>query len=438
MILSDPTTVSVKKTASWSLLVLGAFSLPFLPAPTLGGTPIAAAPVAAVQVPSGDQPAKAVTTSAKPDRKRITATTPGDQKENPPAPATLRETVRVMQPLVREVTDHAKFVGHIVAAREVDLRARASGTLVVVFCGPGQMVKLDEPLFKIDPRLYKAALDQAEAELERVRARRTLKQKELAGVKRLEEKHAVSHEEVQLYEVQVLEADAALKGAEAARDVSRLNLEFTDIKAPIAGRISGPVLGQGNVAVADTTHLATIVSTDRVLVTFDVPENLSLLLHRLRPKLFEGKDEVAVVLADGTDYARRGKIDSIEAGIDTATGTARWRASIPNPDGLLLPGMSVRVRLATSAPHKATLVPEEAVLTDSGRKSVFVVTGQDIVQRLSVKFGPVYDGWRSVEGLHADEWVVIDGTQRIREGAKVQATRVPPPAESSPPPRCKQ
>ena len=170
MILSDPTTVSVKRTAPWALLVLGAFSLPFLPAPTWGGTPFAAAPVAAVQTPSGDQPAKAVTTSAKPDRKPNTATTPGDQKENPPAPATPRLTVRVMQPIVREVTDYAEFVGHIIAAREVDLRARASGTLIAVFCSPGQVVKRDEPLFKIDPRLYKAALDQAEAELERVRA----------------------------------------------------------------------------------------------------------------------------------------------------------------------------------------------------------------------------------------------------------------------------
>ena len=219
-----------------------------------------------------------------------------------------------------------------------------------------------------------------------------------------------------------------MKVAEAARDVSRLNLEFTEVRAPFAGRVSGPVLGQGNVAVADTTHLATIVSTDRVWVTFNVPENISLRLRRLRSEPYEGKGEVVVGLADGTDYPHRGKIDSIEVGIDTATGTARWRASIPNPDGLLLPGMSVRVRMVTSAPHKAILVPEQATLEDEGRQSVFVVTGQDIVQRRPVKIGPDYDGLRSVEGLHADEWVVIDGVRRIREGEKVQAKRVPPPA----------
>jgi RND family efflux transporter MFP subunit len=438
MILSDPTTVPVKRTAPWALLVLGAFSLPLLPAPTWGGTPLTAAPGAAVQVPSGDQPAKAVTAPVEPDRKPKTATTPGDQKGEPPAPATPRGTVRVMQPLVREVTDSVEFMGHIIAAREVDLRARASGTLIAVFCGPGQVVKRDEPLFKLDPRLYKAALDQAEAELERVRARRTLKQNELAGVKKLEKKNVVSHEEVQHFEDELHEADAAVKVAEAARDVSRLNLEFTEIKAPFAGRVSGPVLGQGNVAVADTTHLATIVSTDRVLVTFNVPENISLRFRRLRSKPYEGKGEVAVVLAAGTDYPHRGKIDSIEVGIDPATGTSRWRASIPNPDGLLLPGMSVRVRMVTSAPHKAILVPGQAIFENGGRNTVFVVTGEDIVQRRPVRIAGEQDGLVSVEDLRADEWVVTVGMRRISEGAKVQATRVPPPAETSPPPRGKQ
>ena len=208
--------------------------------------------------------------------------------------------------------------------------------------------------------------------------------------------------------------------------------------APFAGRISGPVLGQGNVAVADTTRLATIASTDPACVTFNVPESISLHFNRLRSERRESKGEawvglpVAVGLADETDFPRRGKVDSIETRFDTTTGAARWRASIPNPDGLLLPGLSVRVRLATSAPHKAILVPEQATLSDGNQESVFVVTGQDIVQIRPVKIGPVYDGLRSVEGIQADEWVVIDGMSRIREGAKVLATRVPPPAEPSP------
>ena len=412
--------------------------MPFLPAPTSGGTRIAAAPVAADQVPSEDPLSQAVTTPAETDRKPNTATGQGDQKGDPPSPPP--GTVRVTQPVAREVSDYEEFPGHIVATREAELRARVSGTLTQAYCRPGQVVNLGEPLFKIDPRLYKAALDQADAELERVRARRTLKQNELAGTKTLEANHAVSHDEVHRFEVELLEADASVKVAEAARDVARLNLEFTEVTAPLAGRVSGPVLGQGNVAVADTTRLATIVSLDPVCVAFDVPESINLHLNRLKP---EGKIKgerwvalpVMVGLPDEEGFPRRGKIESVETRIDVATGTARWRGAIPNLDGLLMPGLFVRVRLVTSAPHKALLVPEQAVLTDGGRKNVFTVTGQGIVQKRPVKAGPLYNGQRSVEGLQADEWVIIDHLNRIRDGAKVISERVPPPAETSPPPR---
>lgn len=424
MILSDPTTASVRRTSPGALLVLGAFSLSLLPGATWGGTPTASDPVAADQAPTGDPPVKAAA--------------PRDENGDAPKAATPRDAVRVTQPLVREVTDHAEFAGHIVAAREVEVRARASGTIIEARCRPGQVVKSGERLFKIDPRQYKAALDQAQAQLEQTRARRSLRESELAAAKKLADRNAVSHEEAQRLEIQLLEADAAARVAEAARDVSRLKLELTEVTAPFAGRIGGPVLGEGNVAVADTTPLATIVSTDQVWATFNVPEKIVLRFRRQGPEPFEGKGETAVGLADGADYPHRGKIESTEVGIDAATGAARWRALVPNPDGLLLPGMSVRVRMVTSAPHKAILVPEQATLENDGRASVFVVSGQDIVQARPVKIGPVYDGFRSVDGLHADEWVVVDGVRGLREGAKVQAKRVPPPAEPSSPPRDEQ
>jgi RND family efflux transporter MFP subunit len=221
----------------------------------------------------------------------------------------------------------------------------------------------------------------------------------------------------------------------AARDVSRLNLEFTEVRAPFDGRVSDPVLGPGNVVVADTTLLATIVSTDPVCVAFDIDQRTVLNLNRLRlDGKIKGKTwlglSIDVGLPDEEDFPRRGKIDSDDIRIDSASGTARWRAVIPNPDGLLIPSMFVRVRLVTGAPHKALLVPEQAVLTDGAQKSVLVVTGQNIVQRRPVKTGQIYDGLQIVNGLQSDEWVVIYHLHRIREGEKVLSELVPPPVET--------
>src|SRR5262249_44267156 len=185
-------------------------------------------------------------------------------------------------------------------------------------------------LFAIDPRPYRAALDQAEAEHERALARQKRSQIKLAATKRNVERNVVSQAEMDLAESEFLEASASVKVAVAARDASRLNLEFTEVRTPFDGTVSGPVLGPGNVVVADTTLLATIVSTDHMFVAFKVNAGTVLHLNRLR---LEGKIKgealvglpVMVGLPDEEGYPRRGKIDSMETRIDVATGTAHWR-----------------------------------------------------------------------------------------------------------------
>jgi RND family efflux transporter MFP subunit len=432
MILSEPTTVSIRRTAPRALLILGALSLPFLPALASGARPSAAAPVAAAQARPGDQPAEATTKPTQAVPKPSAPTPPPGQPDRSAVAAGQPLEVRVMRPVVREVSDSQQFVGHIVPAREVALKARVSGTLVEVDCRPGQAVKQGDRLFKIDPRPYKSAFDKASAELARARAKQMKWQRVLTSTKNHAEKNVVSQTEVALAESDLLEAEAAVAVAQASLDAAKFDLDFTEVRAPFDGSVSGPMLGTGNIAVADTTLLATIFSTDRMYVTFRVPDYFMQYLDRLK---HDGKiagngwagSSATVILSDGKEFPHRGKIDSVEARIDPVTGTTSWRAELTNPDGLLRPGMSVTVRLATSAPYRATLVPEQAVWSKRNVAFVFIATDQGTIHERQVKIKKFFDEMRAVEGVNADEWVVINHVVKIKEGEKVVLEKVPPP-----------
>jgi RND family efflux transporter MFP subunit len=433
MILSDATSVSVVRTAPRALLILGALSLPFLPAFASGGGRDERTPP---QVKSEDHPAKPITIAPEQDQKEGAATAHLDQKKDSPPPERVIGNVTITQAVVRDIVDYQTYTGTIVAGRHVELRARVSGMLVKVNCHPGQTVAQDERLFSIDERPYRAELDRAEAELEGAQARRTRWSKELERAKHLVNQQSISQEEVNRVESDAAEAEASVKVARIARDLAKLKYEFTEVRAPIAGTIIGSVLSEGNVAAADTTPLAKIISTDPVLVEFDVDQKTLVHFNRLRR---EGKIKggslvglpITVVLGDEA-LPLRGKIDSVDLQINTASGTSRWRGTIPNPDGILLPGMAVLVRPATSETHKTVLVPESAVMQARDRQLVFVLTDQNTFQFRSVKAGNVYDGLRSVEGLKPDEWVVTRPSERsFVDGEKAVREKLPE-AKSSP------
>jgi RND family efflux transporter MFP subunit len=345
--------------------------------------------------------------------------------------------VRVSQPLVREVSDYVVFSGQVDAPVRVELRPRVGGMLDKVLCQPGQEVKKGDLLFVVDPRPYQAELDRAEAEVARARARRKRWQNDRTRVKELAKNHSVGEAEVNRVESELLEADASLKAAQAACDRARLNLQFTLVSAPIAGTILGPVLAAGNVAVADRTPLATLVSLDPMYVYFDVDQQTVLNINRLRRdgKLKGERDaslRVQVGLEDEENFPRPGQVPTLNFPFDPKTGRARWRAVIPNPDRLLLPGMSARVKVVTSASHKALLVtdPIPRELDQHVMSwNLYVVTDQNLVEGREVTPGLLYGGLRVMKaGLKAGEWVVID---RVKEGTKVIPERVPMPGEST-------
>lgn len=341
--------------------------------------------------------------------------------------------VAVSRPLVREVTDYEDFTGRVEAVQTVDLRPRVSGYLTRVNFKAGATVNPGDLLFEIDPRPYQAKLDRAQAEVAQAEARLKRLTADFERAKRLLAGRGLTAEEYDKIAGEREEAEAALHVAQAARDAARLTLGFTRVAAPVGGKIGRPALDVGNLAVADTTSLARIVSVDPVYVFFDVDERT--LLRRLRGKRAAGgkgerdpETPVFMGLADEEGFPHLGKVAGADNRVDPATGTSTWHALFPNSQGLLVPGMFARVRLPVGAPYRALLVPERAVGTDQGRAFVLVVTDQDFVERRAVTLGPRQENLRTVkEGLTEADQVVVDAKAQVRPGMAVTPKRVPIP-----------
>jgi len=359
-------------------------------------------------------------------------------RPSPPAQAAMAlPTVTVSAPLAREIMLWDDYVGRFEPSRAVEVRPRISGQITAVHFKDGQMVRAGQPLFTIDPRPFQAALAEARAGVATAQSDLALARTDLERAERLVEVEAVSQSEVDRLRARVAAASAALAGAQARARSRALDLEFTTVRAPIAGRISDRRVDAGNLASsgegASGTLLTTINALDPIYFTFEGSEALFLKTKRDADAT---ATPVEIKLQDENAYRWKGKLDFTDNGLDPRSGTIRARAVLPNPDLFLTPGMFGNMRLSTGSATQALLVPDTAVQTDQARKTLLVVGKDGTVSAKAVELGPVVDGLRVIRaGLDPADQVVIVGTQLAMPGGKVQPKkgRIEPEAQAATP-----
>jgi multidrug efflux system membrane fusion protein len=355
-----------------------------------------------------------------------------------PAPqAAAAPPVTVAQPIKHTVTDWDEFTGRFDAVEEVQVRARVGGFVTSVEFRDGAFVKAGDLLYVIDPRPFDAVAEQADGQLSDARAKVELAKRELERGLTLVQTSAVSEQVVDQRRQALQAAHAAETVAEGALKAAQLNIEFTHVLAPIAGRVSRHLVSVGNLVQGDTgasTLLTSIVSMDPIYIYFDVDEATYLRNNKLwfegkRPSSRDTPNPVQVTLTGETKSSHEGRMDFLDNRLDVSTGTLRSRAVIPNHDLSILPGQFGRVRLIGSSPYEALLLPDTAIATDQSRKIVFVVKDDDTVEAKPVILGPLDDGLRVIrDGLKPEDRVIVEGLQRARIGAKVSPHAAKPAA----------
>jgi RND family efflux transporter MFP subunit len=373
----------------------------------------------------------------------------GCTQPTPPAPPPPQ--VVVAEPLQRNITDWDDYVGRFEAIEDVEVVPRVSGNVTRVAFREGLAVAKGTLLYEIDPRPFRAALAQAEAEVARARANRAVAASEAARAAELLPSEAISKELYDQKQAGSKAADAALAAARATADARRLDLSFTQVRAPVAGRVSDRRVSLGDYVTAGQTVLTRVVSVDPIWFTFDGAESFYLKYIRQdasgeRKSSRYAPNPVEIQLADEDDYRWRGRMVFVDNALDPRSGTIKARAIIQNPNGFLVPGLFGRARLLGSGAYAGLLVPDEAVITDQTRRAVFVLGKDNKVEMRNVELGPMVEGLRVIRsGISPADKVVLDGLARLQPGAvvtpkkgaiKPRAKNVAPVAlpVSSPPP----
>ena len=343
--------------------------------------------------------------------------------------------VSVMPPVRREITDWDEFTGRFASTERIELRARVSGYLDAVSFADGQVVQQGDLLFRIDPRPFRATVTEAEARLVGVRSQLALAERELERARSLLQYRAGSEANLEQRSQAVEAARAGVSGAEAALQRARLELEFTEIRAPLTGRIGRHLVSPGNLVsggeASTATLLATIVTMDPIDVVFDIDQGAALRYTRMaetggRPSSRDVANPVQLALADETDFPHQGKVVFVDNEADPSTGTIRLRARFDNKQDRFGPGVFARIRLVASLPYQALLVPDAAVATDQSRRVVYVLGPQNVLLARPVTLGPLEGGLRVIRaGLKGDEQVVVNGLMQARAGLAVRPMPAP-------------
>ena len=341
------------------------------------------------------------------------------------ATAALPEVV-VSKPLEREVDSRLGFLGQFSAIEHVELRAQVGGTLTGIHFKDGDIVHQGDLLFTIDPRPYEIRLAQAHAQLETANARLVLAGRELHRAEVLAAKAFGTEQTVDQRTADQRTGQAAVDDAKAQIRDAEFDLEHCRITAPFTGRIGTHLVSVGNLiagsrTATSPTTLLTLVSLDPIYLDFDMSESDFLTFSRDRARLKEGfADKVEIALSDETEFARQGTLDFVDNALNRSSGTIHARATVPNPDRLLTPGVFARVRLVVGAPVPALLVPDTAVLPDQSQHLVMTVAPDGTVVPKQVEIGDLRGGLRVIRsGLTPNDQVIIEGIPHAAPGAKV-------------------
>jgi len=365
----------------------------------------------------------------------------------PPRPAPPEVTVTT--PLRRDVTAYVEFTGRTASVQRAEVRARVAGFLQQMNFVPGDMVKKGQVLFVIEPEPYVAQRDQAEASLKSAEANRDRAQSDLERLEEAIKTNAVSQQDVTRARAELAQAEAAVLSASAELAQAKIQLDYTTVRSPVAGKVDRNLVDLGNlVGQGEATLLTTVVQVDPLWVYFDLPESLVLqMLSDLRGMGVEGPRDLAAERAReatkffvGTQveegFPHQGYLDFLSNAVNEATGTVEVRGVVPNDEQLLLPGVFVRVRVPGRLISDAILVSERAIGTDLGGKYVLVVGGDNVVEQRYVDLGPREDDGSTVvtSGLEGDESYIVSGLLRARPGfpvtPKAETAAGPAPADT--------